>query len=225
MDAVALLRAEAGTSPSGTGSFSYFTNFSVLIDNFAFAKQVQILGHDVNSGSWVFHPLSFSASVPGNGEIWTAHVGGSPIDQFVVEYEVSGTTFWDNNSGFNYTLDTHVAESTDGVGSVALSPNVLSVAQEVDAGGNLKVDVLVKNIAFAKQVGIVYTTDNWVTFLNAFGTFQQSFQPFGAPHEVNAELWEITAFVGVGKHGQFAVFYGVNSSTSWDNNFGRNYSF
>ena len=225
MDALTLLRAEAGTSPSGTGSFSYFTNFSILVDNFAFAKQIQILGHDVNTGSWVFHPGSFSSSVPGNGEIWTAHVGGSPIDQFVVEYEVLGTTFWDNNSGFNYALDTHSAQSTDGVGSVVLNLNVLAVAQEVDAGGNLKVEVLVKNLAFAKQVGVVYTTDNWATFRNAFGVFQQSFPPFGSPHQENPELWAISAFVGVGKNGQFAVFYGVNGSTSWDNNFGRNYSF
>jgi hypothetical protein len=225
VDAVALLRAEAGTSPSGTGSFSYFTNFSILVDNFAFAKQVQILGHDVNTGSWVFHPGSFGSSVPGNGEIWTVHVGGSPMDQFVVEYEVLGTTFWDNNSGFNYALDTRAAQGTDGVGSVVLNPNVLAVVQEVDAGGNLKVEVLVKNLAFAKQVGIVYTTDNWATFRNAFGVFQQSFPPFGSPQQVNAELWAISAFVGVGKNGQFAVFYGVNGSTSWDNNFGRNYSF
>lgn len=225
MDAVALLRAEAGTSPSGTGSFSYFTNFSILVDNFAFAKQVQILGHDVNTGSWVFRPCSFNSSVPGNGEIWTAHVGDSPIDQFVVQYQVSGTTFWDNNAGFNYALDTHAAESTDGVGSVVLNPDVLSVAQEVDALGNLKVEVLVKNLAFAKQVGIVFTTDNWATFQDAFGTFAQSFPPFGSPHEVNAEVWAISAFVGPGKHGQFAVFYDVNGTTSWDNNFGRNYSF
>jgi len=225
VDAVALLRAEAGTSPSGTGSFSYFTNFSLLVDNFAFAKQVQILGHDVGTGSWGFHPCSFSSSVPGNGEIWIAHVGGSRLDQFVVEYQVLGNTFWDNNSGFNYALDTTAAEGTDGVGSVVLKPNLLAVAWVVDAGGNLKVDVLVKNLAFAKQVAIVYTTDNWATFQNAFGVFQQSLPPFGSPNQVNAELWAISAPVGAGKNGQFAVFYGVNGSTFWDNNFGLNYSF
>jgi len=224
MDAVALLRAEAGTSPSGTGSFSYFTNFSLLVDNLAFAKQVQILGHEVGTGSWVFHPCSFSSSVPGNGEIWTAHVGSPPLDQFVLQYQVLGNTFWDNNSGANYALDIFAAESTDGIGSVVLNPNVLAVASVVEAG-TLKVDVLVKNLAFAKQVAIVYTTDNWATSQNAFGVFQQSFPPFGSPHQVNAELWEISAPVGIGKHGQFAVFYGVIGTTFWDNNFGRNYSF
>ena len=225
MDAVALLRAEAGTSPSGTGSFSYFTNAVILIDNLAFSKQVQILGHDVGLGSWGFHPCSFGSSVPGNGELWIAHVDGSRLDQFVIQYQVLGNTFWDNNAGFNYALDTVAAESTDGVGSAVVNPNVLAVASAVDAGGSLRVEVLVRNLAFAKQVAIVYTTDNWATFQNAFGGFQQSFPPFGSPHQVNAELWEISAPVGTGRHGQFAVFYNVNASTFWDNNFGKNYSF
>ena len=45
----------------------------------------------------------------------------------------------------------------------------------VDSSGNLNVGVLVQNIAFQKQVGIVYTTDNWLTFKNAFGNHTQSF--------------------------------------------------
>ena len=225
MDAVALLRADAGTSPSGTGSFSYFTNFSVLVNNLAFAKQVQILGHDIGTGSWGFHPCSFSSSVPGNGEIWTAHVGSTRLDQFVIQYQVLGNTFWDNNFTFNYALDTGAAGSTDGVGSAVSNPNVLAVAWDVDAGGKLSVDVLVKNLAFTKQVAIVYTTDNWATSQNAFGVFQQGFPPFGSPHQVNAELWVISAPVGVGQHGQFAVFYNVRGGTFWDNNFGQNYSF
>ena len=225
VDTVALLRAEAGSSPSGTGSFNYFTNFTMLVENLAFAKQVQVLGHDVNTNTWGFHSASFGSSVPGNGEVWSAHVGSSPIDQFVVQYQVLGQTFWDNNGGFNYALDTHAAESTDGVGSVALDSNVLVVEQNLDSGGNLTVDVIVRNLAFVKQVGLVFTTNNWASFQNAFGTFRQSFPPFGAPRQINAELWEISSSVGVGQHGQYAVFYGVDGNTFWDNNFNQNYSF
>jgi hypothetical protein len=225
VNTVALLRAEAGTSPSGTGSFSYFTNFTVLVENLAFTKVVQILGHETFTGAWVFHPCSFLNSVSGNGEIWTAHVGSSPIDQFVVQYQVLGQTFWDNNATFNYMLDTHAAQSTDGVGTAVANPNVQSVGQVLNGGENLNVDVLVKNIAFAKQVGVVYTTDGWVSAHNAMGGFSQSFPPFSAPHQINAELWAIFVFVGTGSHGQFAVFYSVNGSTYWDNNFGANYSF
>ena len=54
-------------------------------------------------------------------------------------------------------MDTQAAEGTDGVGTAVLNPNVLAVEWEVDAGGNLSVDVLVKNVAFAKEVAIVYS--------------------------------------------------------------------
>jgi hypothetical protein len=75
VDTVALLRAEAGSSPSGRGSFNYFTNFTILVENLASAKQVQVLARDVNTNTWGFHSASFSSSVPGNSEVWPAHVG------------------------------------------------------------------------------------------------------------------------------------------------------
>ena len=54
MSVIALLNAEAGRTPSGTGSFTYFTNFRVLVENLAFIKLVGIWGHDQLSGNWSF---------------------------------------------------------------------------------------------------------------------------------------------------------------------------
>ena len=224
MNAVALLRAEAGSSPSGTGSFNPFSNFFVVVQNLAFTKLVGIWGHDVGTGTWGFHPCSYSRSVPGNLEIWETSLG-LPPDQFDVEYQALGNVFWDNNAGYNYSLDIGAASGTDGVGTVVINPNVLAVGWEVDGAGNLNVDVLVKNVAFVKQVAIVYTTSNWLTFQNAFGNYSQSFAPGSSPHQLGAELWKIVAPVGIGKTGQFAVFYTVAGTTYWDNNFGFNYSF
>jgi hypothetical protein len=53
MNEVSLLHAEAGSSPSGTGSFNFFTNCSVVLQNIAFNKVVGVWGH-TNSGSWAF---------------------------------------------------------------------------------------------------------------------------------------------------------------------------
>jgi hypothetical protein len=94
MNEVALLNAEAGSSPSGTGSFNYFSNFKVAVENLAFSKQVDILGHDLSTGGWHFFPCNYNQSLPGNMEIWVAHVNASKIDQFVVEYQVSGSVYW-----------------------------------------------------------------------------------------------------------------------------------
>jgi hypothetical protein len=209
MAAVALLNAEAGSTPSGTGSFSYFTNARVVLENLAFDKIVGIWGHNPASGSWSFFPCIFERSVPNNREMWSAHIGTTEIDQFDVEYQVLGNIYWDNNAGFNYVLDTGAAH-TDGVGTATVVPNVLAVASGIEPGGKLNVEVLVKNLAFAKQAAIVYTTDNWTTFHNAFGNFQR---------------WAISVQLTPGASGQFAVFCIVGGATYWDNNFGANYSF
>jgi hypothetical protein len=224
MTAVALLNAEAGSTPSGTGSFSYFTNAHVVVENVAFDKVVGIWGHNPGSGSWQFFPCDFDHSVPNNLEIWTAHIGSTEIDQFDVEYLVSGNIYWDNNDGFNYLLDTGAAH-TDGIGTAVVGPNVHAVAWRIEAGGTLNVEVLVKNLAFTKQVAMVYTTDNWATFHNAFGGFRRTFPPPTMPHQIQSELWEISVSLTSGVSGQFAVFYIVGGVTFWDNNFGANYSF
>jgi len=224
MSVIALLNAEAGSTPSGTGSFTYFTNFRVLVENLAFTKLVGIWGHDQLSGNWSFFPCSFSHSVPNNSEIWQSHVPDIQIDQFDVVYQVSGNTFWDNNAGFNYRLDTSAAH-TDGIGSAVVAPNVLAVASSIDPSGKLSVQVLVKNLAFAKQVAIVYSVDNWATFHNVFGNFQQLFPPPTMPHQIQPELWSASASLSPGASGQFAVFYIVSGTTYWDNNFGGNYTF
>jgi hypothetical protein len=134
-------------------------------------------------------------------------------------------TCWDNNSGSNYFIDVQAGGSTDGIGSAMIQPNVLAVEWGPDISGNLFLDVLVKNLAYAKQVGIVYTTDNWATFQNAFGAYQQSYPPASTPQQINAELWRVVAPTGAGNTGQFAVFYTVGGDTFWDNNFSQNYSF
>jgi hypothetical protein len=224
MAAVALLNAEAGSTPSGTGSFTYFTNFRVSVENLAFAKSVGIWGHNQLSGNWVFFPCSFDHSVSGNNEIWQSHVSEVQIDQFDVVYQVAGNTYWDNNAGFNFTLDTAAAQ-TDGVGTAIVLPNVLNVASSIDPSGKLSVQALVKNLAFAKQVAIVYSIDGWITFHNVFGSFEQIFPPSTTPHQVQSELWSVTTSLSPGASGQFAVFYIVNGATYWDNNFGANYLF
>ena len=224
MSAVELLRAEAGVARSVTGSSSHFSNFSVLVQNLAFAKYVGIWGRDVSTDTWNFHPCRYSRSVPDNAEIWEASIG-SLIDRFGVGYQDLANLHLDTNGGHFYSLDTRVAEGTAGVGTAVINRNVLGVTWGVDAGGNLAVDVLVKNIGFEKQVAIVYTTDGWLTLQNAFGSYSQSLAPVCLPHQPNAELWEIVAPVGAGESGQFAAFLTVAGTTYWDNNFGLNYSF
>ncbi len=224
------------SADNGEGPGTYF---SVLVQNLAYTKLVGIWGHLPGApgtpGTWSYYPCSYSHSVPGNLEIWT--LGNvPPFDQFDVEYQALGNIYWDNNAGYNYSLDPLAATVVEGaIGSAVIGPTVLAAVPAVltqagqvpgvDSNGNLHVGVLVQNIAFEKQVAIVYTTNNWRTFQNAFGTFLQKLTSTSPPHQLSTESWEIVAPVGVGATGQFAVFYNVGGTTYWDNNFGLNYSF
>jgi hypothetical protein len=225
MNPVTLLRAEGGPSPTGTGSYSTFENFYIVVEKIAADKVVQILGRSIDGNTWNFYPGVYSGFAGVNNEIWTVHIGEPPVDQFVVQYQASGITYWDNNDGSNYLLDADAAQGTDGVGTALLTPAVLAVDTDVTDAGTMQVDLLVQNLAYAKTVGVRFTTDNWATHSEAFGTYQQTFAPVGAPHQVNAELWEVSASVGAGIRGEFAAFHSVNGVTYWDNNFSMNYSF
>ncbi len=119
--------------------------------------------------------------------------------------------------------DLKAVEAAVGVSTIVMGPNVHVGGYQVDAG-NLNVQVLVRNIAFQKQVAIVYTTDNWFTCHSAFGIYSRPFASASTPHQLNTELWNIGP-VAVGTTGQFAAFYAVAGATYWDNNSGLNYSF
>jgi len=145
---------------------------------------------------------------------------------FAVEYEALGNAYWDKNADYNYNLDIGAATGEGGPPSIVLGlPNLLGGIAQADSSGNLTLRPVVKNIAYEKQVGIVYTIDGWQTFQNAFGHWVQSYTPASTPHQLNTEQWEIVAPVGVGATGQYAFFYTVGGATYWDNNFGLNYSF
>jgi Carbohydrate/starch-binding module (family 21) len=225
VNAVTLLRAEGGSSPTGTGSYSTFENFFILVEKIAYDKVVQIYGRSTDANTWNFYPASYSAPAGVNEEIWTVHIGDTPVDQFVAQYQVLGITYWDNNYGSNYLLDATAARSTDGVGTALLTAPVLVVGWDLSAAGILQFDILLQDLAYNKTVGVRFTTNNWATYEDAFATYSQSFPPTGAPHQVNAQLWELSTSIGTGNHGQFAAFYTVNGVTYWDNNFGMNYSF
>src|SRR4029077_13069872 len=135
-------------APDRHRQFCYGSSFLILVDNLAFEKVVGIWGRDAGTFNWSFDPGHFEQSVPGNGEFWRV---GTPrkIDQFVVRYDVSGVSLFDNNFGI---LDVAAAEGADGIGTAVIVPNVLSEGGFIDGSGQLVVGVAVKNLAFTKQV-------------------------------------------------------------------------
>jgi hypothetical protein len=222
MSKVALMYATGGMHPTGTGSYSYSCGFSLVVENVAYVKTVGIWGRKRASGTWKFYPAAYSRSVPGNMEIWGLSTSDT-VEQFVVRYDADGNTSWDNNYGNDYFLDVTAGESTDGVGTAVLGTNVVNEGANIDGAGNMVVDVALKNLAYTKQVGIQYTTNGWLTWSTAIGSYQRGYSP-SLPTQAQVETWEIKAAVGIGSHVMYAAFYVVNGATYWDNNFALNYA-
>ena len=209
--------AIAGMTPSGTGSYSYWSNFRIVVDNIAFGKIVGIWGHSASSGGWSFYSASYVHSAGANREVWGASISDM-IDQFVVKYDVAGTTYWDNNNGHDYFLNTTAAEGTDGIGTAVIGQAIVSHDDASLRTGQFTLGISVQNLYYAKHVGVRYTSDHWATFHDALATYQQGYAPDGLPYQPQAESWYVDVPL-TSSEVEYAVFF----DGQWDNNFGQNY--
>jgi hypothetical protein len=76
---------------------------------------------------------------------------------------------------------------------------------------------LLKNLAYDKQLALVYSTDGW-------NTVQSADAFFGRSTYDNQEYWRFNlAIPNPGDDIRFAIRYDVAGETHWDNNLGRDY--
>ncbi len=218
------------------GFYDYTRRFQVEVRNLAFEKKVFIM-HEMEDGSWKDFPLSYVSSTNENTEIWAADITLSNYsepkstvffgDEFVARYEVKGTQYWDNNNNSNYKMG-----PLDGT---YLQSGLNIIADTYYSGlynynSNFSVHVDVRNISYAKQVSVVYTTNGWATVQTAPLSFTPyltvgAAQVLTSPNVHGMERWftNITVPVSVNKI-EYAVVYKVNGAEYWDNNFGKNYT-
>ncbi|GAA5185118.1 carbohydrate-binding protein [Niveibacterium umoris] len=212
--------------------YSHIGRFEVQVANLAYEKQVSAYIKR-SDGVWVDYPLSFVRATNGNKEIWAADFysyslpdTGSNIE-FAVKYAVGGATYWDNNGGANYKL---------GKGAGTLLGNGVNVygayfSPEVVVGAGTTTwsnYTTVRNLAYAKEVKVVYTTDNWATTKVATATYSKdfwnsSYYTIPNPNVMGFEEWRYTLDIGNATQVEYAISYKVNGVTYWDNNYGRNY--
>jgi hypothetical protein len=160
---------------------------------------------------------------------WNSYYGATAWDdEFVVRYEVDGQTYWANNGGQNYSAKAHS-------GTRLYGPEVMLYSQSFSEWSNsFYGSIDLQNLAYHKEVKIVYTTDGWNTVNEGFATFQ-SYIPVSyagtidSPNVYGVERWSFDIQVpeGVSREDiEFAIAYTPEGmATRWDNNFGNNYSF
>ncbi|WP_299894864.1 carbohydrate-binding protein [uncultured Aquimarina sp.] len=237
LDPVQLVKAWTVYS-SYRGFQSYTRNFTVEVENLAYAKNVSIY-HQRVDGSWDEIPLAYDQSIEdGQKELWTATYthGGFAIDriyadEFVVRYEVNGTVYWDNNNGANYAMSRMEGWFfADPELNVNVDTNYTSLSYFPNGNTNsFNITVDVRNLAPDKEVGVVYTSDNWQTQEYLPLTYRQFWSngplfTVQSPNNFGIERWQGYAALDPSiNEVEYAVVYKVNGNEYWDNNYGNNY--
>ena len=228
---VQLLRA-LSVIMHGEGLSYQQPTIDAVVANLSPVKQV-FVHLKTATGTWTDIPMSYSRPAGAGQEVWTANAsaigfGYSVNDlNFALKYVVNGQTYWDNNKGSNYFV------AADG-GSYLGSVNVYDGSYRPQLGLYCQNPIIygtvtVRNIAYAKAVTIVYSTDNWKTTHTSAATYsaaywQDNTSNASNPNQYGFEEWSYTVNVGSATQLQYAVSYSVNGQTYWDNNFGQNYT-
>lgn len=203
---------------------NYSGRFEAVVANLGYQKQVYIHIKQKN-GTWTDLPLSYNRPASAGKEVWLATYYGLPTDaaslEFAVKYQVNGQTFWDNNNNANYK-----AESISGTQLVGTPVYAGEDRRNFDSNF-LRGAVSLKNLGFAKQVNVIYSTNNWATTQTAAATFSSDYWSglsITNPNAYGFEEWTFALDVGTATQVAYAISYTVNGQTYWDNNFGHNYT-
>jgi Carbohydrate/starch-binding module (family 21) len=90
----------------------------------------------------------------------------------------------------------------------------------------LRIAVMLKNIAYEKQVTIRYSTDNWITYNDVFAKFDTTVTANVNHYPVIdrfVAVLDTSTLQGTGANFDYAVCYKAAGVEHWDNNGGRNH--
>ncbi|MFP2912012.1 hypothetical protein ACLESD_44720 [Pyxidicoccus sp. 3LFB2] len=197
---------------------------AVEVKNLAYAKQVTLV-FTTDGMQWNETAAGYTAAAGNGYESWsfTQDVPTGAEVRFALRYTTAGQTFWDNNGGNDYRVGGATApEFLLGSQTVKLDTALLQPSR---SGFFVTGFVVLKNLAYAKDVATVSSTDNWAT-AQEYGAIYREAQPGSGG---GLERWLIT--IPVYTNGsttvptvRFAIRYTVDGVTYWDNNSGANYS-
>ena len=205
----------------------------IKVNNLAYNKEVSVFyGSGAN---WKTSDASYYKTLDNGDEIWKSscevwtdyvtpgHVNPlSYSTNFAIKYKVNGTEYWDNNNGANYYMAIGMGNGP----SIVTNKEILLEKSSLVPTGSLytfeitffKVDLIVKNISYDKDIKVIYTTNNWESQGAVIGIYSGDL-------ENGYEKWKASGGMWDGAHElEYYISYEVNGVTYYDNNFGENYS-
>lgn len=178
-------------------------------------KKVYLHGTTSETGSWTDTEATYVGTLADGSLIYKARTdknfSSTPYAKFALKYVVNGNTYWDNNYGQDYT-------HKNALGSAVVKAHTYAnEAASNSVGGYMDVYATVKNLAYTKDIKVVYTTNNWATTKKAPLNYQFT-------NDDGSEEWKVDDSVSVPYNAKFYIQYKVNGQTYIDNNFGNYYS-
>lgn len=235
-DTVSLLYARVVSVPRPSGdqvNNYYKAEGFIEVNNLAYDKTVTVVYARASSyealyygePTWQETEATYHANTINNREAWkfeteTVNTGyrGYSYYRFAIKYEVNGQTYWDNNNGQDYWMYSGKVSDPypyNALGSAGVALN----GSNTYSSNRLTCSLMVKNLAYNKDVKVRYTTDNWATYSDVSASYQRTAGPDGI------EYWTAqTPYIASGTTVEYAISYTVNGVTYWDNNFNSNYS-
>jgi hypothetical protein len=173
-------------SPGGGITGVIATTISAKVKNLGFAKEVAVRYREPG-GNWSERSLGWEENFS-DYDLFSLNDNSVLLTEFALRYTVNGQTFWDNNSGGNYRLDT-LHPNTAG-GNVAL--NLATARQGTEAGGGfvfttswVEGEIYVNNLSYNKQVGIRLSSNGWGSYETLSRATPTSFLPTWGYHRLN----------------------------------------
>lgn len=211
-----------------------YTDFRVHVKNVGNAASRVVKIHYKNGGSWSDMTMTKAADY-GTHSLYTLR-GNNTSYEFVVKYETSVGTYWDNNGGANYKVRAWGTSPWE-KGAVGGNVGLVSARNVITAtytkyggvymhGYRVTANIVVENLSYNKTVGIRMSRDGGSTWYNVDGAYQYSYTTGGGN---NVELWKVTHdFVAhpLTHDIRFAVYYYNDDwgTEYWDNNFYQDYT-
>ncbi len=210
--------------------------FLIRVRNIAYDKVVAVHHSSAGGGAWLDMPAEYLRPAGNGWELWRAQLGWNAMwggdypwqEAFAIKYGVEGQTYWDNGDGHDYRMAQHTGPML-GPGIHVLLEQATLYMNTFSGKSVFYGNLDVRNLAYEKQVEVVFSTDGWNTVQQlgagyAGGYHPAYASPIAAPNAFGTERWsferELDYYAG---SVEFAIAYTVDGQTYWDNNFGQNY--
>lgn len=199
-------------SPEYSTTSAYYTEGYILIRKLNLTKSVMV-HYSYDHKSWFTSHATFLTTIKDNHEVWyfkTPSTYSHSSCSFALCYKANGKEHWDSNENMNYSLKWYSPTNV-------LQNCFVVLDKAFKSTNTFYGNILIKNLAYHKQVKVRYSFNQWETFSEVDAIYS---------HQLTNKLenWTFSVPIILPCQISFIVYYIVDGITYFDNNFSRYYS-